>query len=324
MQDDGDFCIYRGTGPQDRWGLLWQANCAVPDNSILRMGDSLATWGSLVSANGAYNAVLQSDGNFCVYKGDGPSHQLLWDTGPHGGDSFTLALQSDGRVCLMRKDTSSVVWVSPVISQSAPSFFVKLHDDSTLCIHAGSGPCDDGGPLWQANAPDPAADPAEVVKQQLADIIAHTSTPWPDFSQDADQQAVFAIINAQLAADDYQLWRDLPVMAVERIAGIQETYASTHVLTPAQTTAWEAVMGTIDTTFALKDELVDFFTGIDKVLTDRQAWTGNKVLEISALMQLDQTIVVTVGGTAKAPISFPWLAWVYNACPRAVARPPNC
>ena len=54
MQGDGNFCVYRGTGPADKRGSVWCCNRkAVP--------------------GGQFFAIMQDDGNFCVYKGTGPS-----------------------------------------------------------------------------------------------------------------------------------------------------------------------------------------------------------------------------------------------------------
>ena len=60
MQGDGNFCVYKGTGPQDNKGYFWGTQSA--------------------GQAGDYFATVQEDGNFCIYKGSGPgdNHGFLW------------------------------------------------------------------------------------------------------------------------------------------------------------------------------------------------------------------------------------------------------
>jgi hypothetical protein len=61
VQPDGNFCVYRGSGPDDNHGGIWCAN----DTSL---------------PDGQFFANMQTDGNFCVYKGTGPAdnHGGVW------------------------------------------------------------------------------------------------------------------------------------------------------------------------------------------------------------------------------------------------------
>jgi len=62
MQGDGNFCVYRGTGPDDNHGYLWGTQATGP--------------------GGQFFAVMQDDGNFCVYRGTntGDNRGYLWGT----------------------------------------------------------------------------------------------------------------------------------------------------------------------------------------------------------------------------------------------------
>lgn len=63
MQGDGNFCIYRGTGPEDEHGYLWSSK--------------------KTGSGGKFFAMMQDDGNFSIYEGTGPDDRRknLWNSG---------------------------------------------------------------------------------------------------------------------------------------------------------------------------------------------------------------------------------------------------
>src|SRR5438552_16752363 len=61
-------------------------------NQSLRPGQQLA------SANGVYQAVYQTDGNFVVYGGGRP----LWNTHTNGRASDVLIMQNDGNLVIYK------------------------------------------------------------------------------------------------------------------------------------------------------------------------------------------------------------------------------
>ena len=82
MQDDGNMCIYLGSGPTDNQGLVWQSGTAgkqqqpnpnmvasknkfgqnwMPDSSTMAAGDFIS------SNNGSTALVMQTDGNLVLY-----------------------------------------------------------------------------------------------------------------------------------------------------------------------------------------------------------------------------------------------------------------
>ncbi|MET9490479.1 hypothetical protein [Nocardia sp. NPDC006630] len=78
LQGDGNFCVYRGTGPSNNLGGVW---C------------------SSTSGHSQVFATMQGDGNFVIYKGTGPGNNqgYLWGTGAHSGASgFYLELNGSG------------------------------------------------------------------------------------------------------------------------------------------------------------------------------------------------------------------------------------
>ena len=82
LQDDGNMCIYRGTGPNDNQGLIWQsqtngkqqkANPAMAGSKSKYGQNWIGTGGTLApgdfvgSTNGNLALVMQSDGNLVLY-----------------------------------------------------------------------------------------------------------------------------------------------------------------------------------------------------------------------------------------------------------------
>jgi len=82
LQDDGNMCIYRGTGPSDNQGLIWATNtngqtqAANPYMSAqnglngqnwMASGTTLAAGDFIGSTNGNMALVMQTDGNLVLY-----------------------------------------------------------------------------------------------------------------------------------------------------------------------------------------------------------------------------------------------------------------
>jgi len=96
MQSDGNFCVYRGSGPTNSAGTLWCTNRLAGGNEfhailfrevfgVYRPSGKnivpiwrLQPWPPIEKTF----AIMQDDGNFCIYKGTGPSDQgdYLWGT----------------------------------------------------------------------------------------------------------------------------------------------------------------------------------------------------------------------------------------------------
>jgi hypothetical protein len=87
LQTDGNFCIYKGTGPTDKHGEIW---CSGSNRD-----------------NGAYFAAMQSDGNFCIYKGTGPKDNRgnTWCTASTklGAGNYFALMQDDNNFAVYKK-----------------------------------------------------------------------------------------------------------------------------------------------------------------------------------------------------------------------------
>lgn len=78
LQTDGNFCVYRGTGPSNNQGGVWCSG---------------------TNGHSPVFAIMQGDGNFVVYKGTGPGDNrgYVWGTGGRSGASgFYLQLNGSG------------------------------------------------------------------------------------------------------------------------------------------------------------------------------------------------------------------------------------
>jgi CHAP domain len=104
--------------------------------STLGPGGALFVGGSLLSPNGHYQAILQSDGNFVVY---GPAG-AMWSTGTWGTSGGELALQPDGNLVLY--GSSGALWSSDTWQTGAAE--LAMQNDGNLVLYSIQGP------LWSS------------------------------------------------------------------------------------------------------------------------------------------------------------------------------
>ena len=119
MQDDGNMCIYLGSGPTDKQGLIWQSGTAgkqqqpnpnmvasknkfgqnwMPDSSTMATGDFIS------SNDGSIALVMQSDGNLVLYTYQSGINCPKMQDGNTGGGLLANAiytLNSVGKKSLM-------------------------------------------------------------------------------------------------------------------------------------------------------------------------------------------------------------------------------
>ncbi len=70
--------------------------------NTLHAGEKLGTGDKLVSANSAYMAIMQTDGNLCVYKYEnGKQGGFVWCSMKHGFNGGSLIMQTDGNLCVV-------------------------------------------------------------------------------------------------------------------------------------------------------------------------------------------------------------------------------
>lgn len=101
LDGDGQLRVYRGAGPAEAQGVLWESG---------RGADG-----------GRFFALVQSDGNFCVYRGDGLAANDGWHWGTQmtaEGGLFHAVLNNDGSLCVCRGSDQAIapdqLWSSGV------------------------------------------------------------------------------------------------------------------------------------------------------------------------------------------------------------------
>jgi len=88
--------------------------------SSLPTGAYLATNDYLVSANGLYFVIMQSDGNLVIYHGSDPAYQgaFVWNSGKApGAGVYGATMQNDGNLVVTKGTT--VLWSAQPLSPSS-------------------------------------------------------------------------------------------------------------------------------------------------------------------------------------------------------------
>jgi hypothetical protein len=129
---DGSLALHRADGK-----AVWATGRDTPDR--LRPGQQLAGDQALVSSNGRYRAVAQSDGNVVVYAG----RRVLWASGTYGKDT-RLVLQGDGNLVLYARD-GRAAWSTGTWRYAGAT--AQLRDDGRLTVRRA-----DGKTVWATRA----------------------------------------------------------------------------------------------------------------------------------------------------------------------------
>jgi hypothetical protein len=129
-------------------------------DSTLAMNEIIGVGDYIVSGNGLFFAILQADGNFCVYRGIDVAHDhgLLWGIrkSAEGGEFFAL-VQTDGNFCIYRgtdlMHNRGWHWGTQVTAEGN-AFYAAMQDDGNFCIRKGSGANDSHGLVWASGVTD--------------------------------------------------------------------------------------------------------------------------------------------------------------------------
>lgn len=109
--------------------------------SSLTTNQALGVGQSLVSPNGRFDLILQSDGNLVLY---GPGSAPLWSSNTHGKYAVQdVIMQSDGNL-VMYDNSGHALWNSGSARPDAISPFVQIQDDGNLVVYATHS-------LWSTN-----------------------------------------------------------------------------------------------------------------------------------------------------------------------------
>lgn len=115
---------------------------------VLRTNEVLREDEYLVSPDGGFYAIMQRDGNFCVYAGTGPS------------------------------DRRTFVWGALSQSQPRGSYFAIMEPDGNLCVYAGT-PSQKGGRVWETKSGDQARGEYFVFLNVAGELIVYKGQYGP-------------------------------------------------------------------------------------------------------------------------------------------------
>lgn len=118
--------------------------------SQLSIGQFLEVNDYLVSPGGKYFAIMQGDGNFVVYQGNGPHNQgkFVWGSvqaagyKPKNGEYFAI-MQSDGNFTQYNgtpANRGSFVWGTVQVGGYKPeegAYFAIMQDDGNFVVYKG-------------------------------------------------------------------------------------------------------------------------------------------------------------------------------------------
>ena len=140
--------------------------------SYIQGNEFLKTRDYLVSDNGLFHAIMQSDGNLCVYRGGEPANNLgaFWCSGQtRKGDNFITLLQPAGVLQVYQGTDPYHIdndeEVNRILLWSSANFwggdgpsFATVQDDGNFCIYKGTGPSNQGDYLWGTGVTDALSD----------------------------------------------------------------------------------------------------------------------------------------------------------------------
>ena len=107
-------------------------------NQFLEIDDYLS------SANGAFRAYMQNDGNFVVYEmlSSGQSDPR-WATNiaPGVGPQYRVLMQPDGNLVVYQgpPDAPSPIWATNIAPGVSPQYTLNMQDDGNLVVYRGQG-----------------------------------------------------------------------------------------------------------------------------------------------------------------------------------------
>lgn len=132
MQDDGNLVLY-ATGSR----AIWSSKGGYVGD-ILGAGKLLTRNTQIRSKDGAYRALMQSDGNFVLYK----SGTALWNTQTANSGGDRVVLQGDGNLVLYAGSTAK--WNSNTVGKGGTRLIMQ--NDGNLVLYTSAGKA-----VWNSN-----------------------------------------------------------------------------------------------------------------------------------------------------------------------------
>jgi len=139
MQDDGNLVLYNDSS---MW--LWCSNYGKnpnpsPTQSQIQVGEYLCVGQRIVSPNGAYEAIQQSDGRLVVLNYTSGWYYLNWESfsDRRGYGGFSTEVQPDGNLVIYQY--GNAIWNTETCGYPGNSFVLKMQDDGNLVLYNEAG-----------------------------------------------------------------------------------------------------------------------------------------------------------------------------------------
>jgi hypothetical protein len=145
---------------------------------VLHPSNSCSVFSCLTSPNGMYEATLQTDGNFVIYKITS-STTPIWSTRTNGyGNSVWLGNQGDGNLVLYIPNPTRPIWASG--SNGRGAAYLQMQNDGNLVLYSA------GHATWASGTSSSqrptACNPAAPV---LFGDIYNVETPYRPYQLDS-------------------------------------------------------------------------------------------------------------------------------------------
>lgn len=173
--------------------VLFVSSCTAY-GGVLPSGALLFQNQSVFSSNGKYYAIMQSDGNFVMYRTDGVVRFATYKSG-----SF-IAMQTDGNL-VEYNSASQPLWWTPTAGY--PGAFMSVQDDGNLVVYsAGSTP------LWNIGADAASDDGPSAVGDVVARDLAYLGLSFIGHTGMWTGSNIAEVVSGRANAVRYVSWQD--------------------------------------------------------------------------------------------------------------------
>lgn len=123
---DGEEAFTRADYFDDAVNIRVRLSQTLPTRVTLYANDKL------VSTDGRFTAIMQTDGNFVVYYN---GHGALWSSGTNGNTGAYVVLQADGNL-VVRRSNGTAAWAS---NTSGSGLYLTMQTDGNLVMYGSGG-----------------------------------------------------------------------------------------------------------------------------------------------------------------------------------------
>jgi hypothetical protein len=124
-------------------------NLALKKEEVAKANDqnTLEENKKLISKNGKYTAVMQTDGNFVIYSEINGTGNPIWasNTGGLGKGPYRLIMQEDGNLCVY-DSAKTPIWTTNTQGIKKGPYKLIMHDDGNLIVYSS-----DKSIVWASN-----------------------------------------------------------------------------------------------------------------------------------------------------------------------------